>query len=30
LLQCGTMGEIIDAHIQLLMHKEFRQSIVGT
>jgi hypothetical protein len=28
-LQCGTMGEIIDANIQLLMHKEFRQSIVG-
>jgi hypothetical protein len=29
-LHCRTMGEIIDANIKLLMHKEFRQSIAGT
>jgi hypothetical protein len=29
-LGCSTMGEIIDANINLLMHKEFKQSIVGT
>jgi hypothetical protein len=28
-LHCRTMGEIIDANIQLIMHKEFRQSIAG-
>jgi hypothetical protein len=29
-LRCRTMGEIIEANIQLLMQKEFKQSIVGT
>ena len=29
-LGCTTMGEIIEANINLLMHKEFKQSIVGT
>ncbi len=29
-LGCTTMGEIIDTNIKLLIHKEFRQSIVGT
>jgi hypothetical protein len=28
-LHCRTMGEIIDANIKLLMHKEFKQSIHG-
>jgi hypothetical protein len=28
-LHCGTMGEIIDANIKLLMQKEFKQSIHG-
>jgi hypothetical protein len=28
-LHCHTMGEIIDTNIKLLLHKEFRQSIVG-
>jgi hypothetical protein len=27
-LRCGTMGEIIDANIKLLMQREFRQSIL--
>ncbi len=27
-LRCDTMGEIIDANVNLLMHKEFKQSIL--
>jgi hypothetical protein len=29
-LGCRTMGEIVDANINLVMHKEFKQSIIGT
>jgi hypothetical protein len=29
-LGCRTMGDIVDANINLLMHKEFKQSILGT
>ena len=29
-LGCQTMGDIVDANINLLIHKEFKQSIVGT
>ncbi len=28
-LGCRTMGEIIEANINLVLHKEFKQSIVG-
>jgi hypothetical protein len=29
-LRCRTMGDIVDANINLLLHKEFKQSIVGS
>jgi hypothetical protein len=29
-LHCRTMGDIVDANINLLLHKEFKQSIIGT
>jgi hypothetical protein len=29
-LGCRTMGDIVDANIKLVMHKEFKQSILGT
>jgi hypothetical protein len=29
-LACRTMGDIVDANIKLVMHKEFKQSILGT